>query len=202
MILRIYFLLKSMFTIITPTYNREEKILKRCLDSIDGQTYTKWKHLIIVDNIEINLSQELIDNYSSERRQFICLGRNSNDYGNSPRQLGIELADSDFIVFVDDDNVIFPNYLSVFASQNKDLSICQIIHLGPLPQHLCPPPKILDGNPPILQNIDTLQICVRTELMKKYGWINRGYLADGYTIQNLAAHIEPHFIEEILGVHM
>ena len=87
--------------------------------------------------------------------------------------------------------------------KNYDIGICKIIHMGPLPINLHPPPKILNGNPPVLRNIDTLQIIVKTEIMKKEGWeVDKGYLADGFTIEKICKNNSYTFINQILGIHM
>ena len=195
-------------TIITTTYNRN-KVLERCLACVDSQIYTNWKHLVIVDDIstESHISQELIKKYSSDKREFIALGERSNNYGNTPRQFGIMKSESDYILFLDDDNVIFPDYLQVmmeYMLQNPDvdMGICKIIHMGPLPARLCPPPKVLDGNPPVLQNIDTLQVCIKRHIAQTYGWLNMGYCADGHTFELWAKNCKYGFVDSILGVHM
>jgi len=199
-----------MFTIITPTFKRDPNILKRCLDSINAQTYKHWKHIVIIDDnkFEPHISKEILTEYKTPNRVFILNGTNSNNYGNTPRQKAISLADSGYIVFIDDDNVVFPNYLDTFfkaihENLEKKVFICKIIHCGPLPSHFGEPPKILDGIPPKLQNIDTLQFCVDTITMKTYGWLDKGYMADGHTIQNICDNIDSIvFIDEILGVHL
>jgi len=195
-------------TIITPTYNRDEKILLRCIKSVDSQIYQNFKHIIIVDDNYFNekyISNDFIKKYSSNSRIFITLGYRSNNYGNSPRQKCIDDTETDYIVFLDDDNIIFPNYLyeMINGIKNYDIGICKIIHMGPLPPNLHPPPKILDGNPPKLRNIDTLQIIVKSDIMKKEGWeIDKGYLADGFTIEKICKNNSFIFINEILGIHM
>ena len=204
--------MNTFFNIITPTFNRSHAIIERCIASVDAQIHKNWKHFVIIDDVDKNknkhVPQNLIEKYSSPKREFICLGHNSNNFGNSPRKLGINLStENGYIVFVDDDNIIFPNYLSTF---NKNIQphpniithICKIIHMGPLPPNLGTPPKILNGNPPVLQNIDTLQVCVKSQIMKQHGWLNMGYMADGYTIQSLCKNWNYTYIDNILGVHM
>jgi|TARA_B110001450_G_scaffold195282_1_gene183632 glycosyltransferase involved in cell wall biosynthesis len=198
------------FAIITPTFNRSSDVLERCFASIDAQIYKNWKQIVIIDddNIEKHISSKLVEKYSCDNREFICLGKNSNDFGNSPRTLGIKMASQEsYIVFIDDDNVIFPDYLSSFAKNIqlmpiKKIHICQIIHLGPLPSNLGTPPKIIYGKPPVLRNIDTLQICVAAEIIKQHGWLDMGYLADGYTIQSICKTLNYTYINKVLGVHM
>jgi len=197
-------------TIITPTYRRSEKVLRRCFQSIESQTYRQWHHLVVIDDCDhkAHLSEDLIKDYRSDRRSFICLEKNTNNYGNTPRHIAIQMVKTDYIVFVDDDNIIFPDYLETMVKSLQDqpeasVGICRIIHMGPLPQRLCPPPKIIDGQPPVLQNVDTLQMIVRAEVMKKEGWeVDKGYMADGYTIEKLCGKYRTIFIGDILGVHM
>lgn len=197
------------FTFITPTFRRPPAILKRCLDSVEGQAYPHWRQIVVVDDatVEAHVPADLLAAYTSPQREFVALGRASNNSGNSPRQFAIERATTDFVVFLDDDNVIFPNYLEVMAAaltavDSADMVICRIIHMGPLPPWLCPPPKVLDGNPPVLQNIDSLQATVRTRAMKEHTWLDRGYMADGYTMQSLAEKYRHIHVSDILGVHM
>jgi GT2 family glycosyltransferase len=83
--------------------------------------------------------------------------------------------DIDYIVHLDDDNVIFPDFVEEHVAcldnhPEADFSICRISHNGPLPTHLGTPPKILTGLPPVFRNIDTLQIMVRAKAMKACGW--------------------------------
>lgn len=198
-----------MITIITPTYKRNPDVLRRCFASINGQTYPSWQHLVLVDDetVEPHVSAVIQGDYADARRSFVAVGRHNNS-GNTPRQRGIEAAKGEYIVFVDDDNVIFPNYLEVFAAymaEHRDvmMGICKIVHLGPLPARLCPPPIILAGNPPVLQNIDTLQVCVRREIAQKEGWmVEKGYMADGWTFQTWAERHPYGYVDAILGIHM
>ena len=46
---------KILFSIIIPTYNREEK-LKRALNSVINQTYKEWEIIIIDNHNHITLS--------------------------------------------------------------------------------------------------------------------------------------------------
>ena len=196
-------------TIITPTYKRDSDILRRCIDCVESQTYKNWFHIVVVDDVgfEGNISQSLIDEYSSPKRKFICTGANSNNWGNTPKQHGIDAATTDFIVFVDDDNVIFPNYLNKFMRYfdtypTHGMAICKIIHCGPLAPHWGEPPKIIDGNPPAVRNIDTIQICIRTAIAKDCTWLNLGYCGDGHTIVNFSNHCTFGYIPEILALHL
>jgi len=193
---------KKVFTIVTPTYSGREDLLNRAIESVDDQIHSEWEHLIVSDGVLDNPPTE-----TSSRRRVITLPDPYNDSGNTPRSIGLEQADSDYVLFLDDDNVIFPNYLSrveeaFTQQQEKDAVICSIWHFGPLPSSFGSPPQRLTGNPPVLQNIDTLQFTARTHLMKEHGWFNMGYLADGYTIESYTRNHSYSVIPDVLGLHL
>jgi glycosyltransferase involved in cell wall biosynthesis len=201
--------MSASITIVTPTFNRSSDILSRCIDCVEGQTYTNWHQIIIADDKDLSghVCEEIQAKYASPKRTFMCTGSNTKNWGNTPKQYGINAAKSDFIVFVDDDNVIFPNYLMQFIKYFEEnpshgMAICKIIHCGPLAPYWGTPPKILNGNPPTVQNIDTMQICIRTPIAKECAWLDLGYCGDGHTINNFSNHCEFGYISEILAVHL
>lgn len=57
--------MKSKISILTPTYNDAESIL-RMLESVASQTYTNWEHIIIDDGSTDN-TKEIIENYKKEK---------------------------------------------------------------------------------------------------------------------------------------
>ena len=190
------------FTIITPTYKGRENVLARAIECVDAQIHWNWEHIIVADG---PLSRPI--NTDNQKRRLITLPRSTNDSGNTPRAVGLQGADSDYVIFFDDDNLMFPQYLSTVLDHMRYHDypasiICGIVHMGPLPAKLGDPPQVLKGNPPILQNVDTLQFTTRTDLMKTHGWLNKGYLADGYTIESFTQQYGYAVIPDVLGVHL
>ena len=193
-------------TIVTPTYKRAESTLLNCIKSIDAQTYTNYHHMIIIDDdtFEGHVTEEFRKKHTNNHREFVLLGRRSNNFGNTPRQSGIDLAVTDFMVFIDDDNVVFPDYLEKMVNGigSADFALAKIIHMGPLPQHYYPPPRVIDGSIIKKTFVDTLQLIVRTNVIKQTGWFQTGYCADGDTIENLGNHYTHALIDHIVGVHL
>lgn len=89
------------FGIVTPTYNRPD-LLKRCVKSVQNQTYKNWIHVIIDDSTN-NDTQDSFELYKST-----IYVRNENNSGvGFSRNKGIEALinlDVDFIIFLDDDD--------------------------------------------------------------------------------------------------
>jgi hypothetical protein len=116
-------------------------------------------------------------------------------------------ADTEYVMFLDDDNIILPHYLEKMiraldeTAHGEAFAICAILHFGPLPFFFDKPPVLLRGEPRLL-HIDTLQVVVRTEAMKAVGWRTGGYVADGFTYQELGKRFQYVRVDECLAIHL
>lgn len=112
-------------SIIVPVYNGEEH-LKECLDSIVNQEYTNLDIIIVNDGSTDN-SLKICQDYS-ERDPRINLIDQSNQGRSTARNVGIEAAQGSCIAFVDQDDYIWPNYISNLHQQicldKVDVAIC------------------------------------------------------------------------------
>jgi len=101
-------------SIIIPTYNRAEEIIK-CLDSLVSQTYTNIEIIVVddgsVDNTEEAIKAYCIDKSLSEKR--LVYYRQSNQGAPTARNFGLQKATGDFIVFFDSDDLMFPDRISL-----------------------------------------------------------------------------------------
>lgn len=98
-------------TVIIPSYRPKEYILK-CIDSISSQTLKKDKYnVIIILNGEEEPYYSTINNKIQNIENFRCVYSPKRGVS-AARNLGLDLAeDSNYIVFIDDDDYISPNYL-------------------------------------------------------------------------------------------
>lgn len=100
------------FSVIIPTHNRE-RLLPRTLDSVLAQTFTNYE-VIIVDDGSTDRTQQVVEQYLQtnphvryhlQQNQGACTARN---YGGS-------LASGSFLIFLDDDDTVEPDWLSVLS---------------------------------------------------------------------------------------
>lgn len=98
------------FTVIVPVYNTE-KYLMGCLDSIINQTYTNFE-VILVDDGSTDFSGKICDAYA-QKYDFIRAIHQENAGVSAARNVGLDNACGDWIVFVDSDDVIEPDMLAV-----------------------------------------------------------------------------------------
>lgn len=107
------------FSIIIPVY-KCEPFLRRCLDSIQSQSFENWEAILIDDGSPDN-SGKICDEYVERDSRFKVIHK-SNSGVSDTRNKGLDVANGEFIVFIDSDDWIGPNYLASFAAhQGYDL---------------------------------------------------------------------------------
>lgn len=100
-------------SVIIPVYN-VEAYLKRCLDSVLGQTYENLQILLIDDGSTDNsgrICEEYI--YRSDKIEVI---HKSNGGLSDARNCGLDRAEGDYITFIDSDDFIDSDYIAVLVS--------------------------------------------------------------------------------------
>ncbi len=101
--------MKPFFSIILPTFN-QANFLKKSLNSILNQSYKNWE-LIIIDNFSTDETQKVINNYKDKRFRIFKI-RNKNILARS-RNLGIKKSKSDWICFIDSDDIWYEKKLEL-----------------------------------------------------------------------------------------
>lgn len=97
-----------LVSVIVPVYN-VKKYLKRCLDSIVGQTY-KNLEIILVDDGSTDGSGEICDKYAEgDGRIRVIHGKNGGV--SVARELGLEASRGEYIAFVDSDDIVASEYI-------------------------------------------------------------------------------------------
>ena len=104
-------------SIIIPVYNID-KFLSRCLDSVLAQTYANWE-AILIDDGSSDKSGDICDIYLA-RDSRIKVVHKKNEGVVSARKEGIKLSEGEFIYFLDGDDYISPDALSLLVSKQKE----------------------------------------------------------------------------------
>jgi glycosyltransferase involved in cell wall biosynthesis len=114
---------EPLVSVIVPTFNREELILKT-INSILAQTY-KNLELIIVSDCSTDNTGRIVRALDDERIRFFELSNNSG-LPAVVRNYGIRESKGDFIAFCDDDDIWVSNKLSVQIAimQRKNVDFC------------------------------------------------------------------------------
>jgi glycosyltransferase involved in cell wall biosynthesis len=99
-----------MITFITPTIGRAT--LKNTIESVLNQTDGDWKYIIVFDGVEP--SEEIKNLIESDTRiQYIVKEKTGRaNQAGMVRNIAIDKAKTEWIGFVDDDDIILPHYVS------------------------------------------------------------------------------------------
>ncbi len=113
---------KPLVSIITPTWQRHEKLLNRCIPSVQAQTYRKVEHVIVSDGPDPDLAGKLAERASggafAHPVRFVQLQEphpGGNRYGGLARRTGITVAGGALIGYVDDDDALRPEHAAKLA---------------------------------------------------------------------------------------
>ena len=97
---------KPLISVIVPVYKVEE-YLPRCVDSLLVQTYTHLQ-IILVDDGSPDRCGEICDAYAQKDRRIQVIHKENGGLS-SARNAGLEIAEGEFITFLDSDDWIEPD---------------------------------------------------------------------------------------------
>lgn len=120
--------MNSMYkiSIIIPVFNGE-KYIKNCYNAIDSQI-EKSLEIIFVNDGSIDKSLDILNEIKRNDDRVIIINQ-PNQGVSEARNNGIKLTTSEYIGFVDVDDVILPDYFSTLYEkiQNNDIIISNIL---------------------------------------------------------------------------
>ena len=117
--------INKLVTIIIPVYNTEE-YLTNCFDSVINQTYFNLE-IIVINDWSTDGSKKIIDQYLN-RPNWKVIDKNNGGLS-SARNSGLDIANGDYIVFLDSDDCLDTTFveemINVMIENNLDLLSCE-----------------------------------------------------------------------------
>ena len=117
-----------LYSILIPVYGAE-KYLSQCIDSLLGQTYPNIE-ILLVDDGARDRSPEICDRYAAQDPRVKVLHKENGGVG-SARKAGAQMASGDYILCVDADDWVCPDYVrefdAVIRQHHPDLVCCGYI---------------------------------------------------------------------------
>lgn len=101
---------KSMISVIVPVF-RVEKFLEKCIQSVLKQTYGDFE-LILVDDGSDDNCPAICDRYAKEDERIKVIHKQNGGIGDT-RNAGLQIAQGEYITFVDSDDYIHPQMLEM-----------------------------------------------------------------------------------------
>ena len=116
-----------MFTIVIPTHDRP-LLLHRTLESLVSQSFRDFTVIIVSDSLKYVPPYQ--DIMALPGRFFYVL-RNGDEGPAESRNLGIAMASTDYVMFLDDDDTLAPSHLqSMFeavAKSRPEIAFCDFV---------------------------------------------------------------------------
>ena len=99
------------FSIAVPLYQTKEKYLREMIESVQAQTYTNWELCLADGSGREHSLQPVVGEYiaKDKRIKYCLLDSNEGLAGNTNEAL--EMADGDFVVLTDHDDLLSPEAL-------------------------------------------------------------------------------------------
>ena len=100
-------------SVVTPTWDRHEFLLNRCVPSVAAQTYPHVEHVIVSDGPDPVLRAEFS---AGVRFEELPEHDPTAKWGHWARLHGIDSAHGEYITYCDDDDLLRPEHAAVLAA--------------------------------------------------------------------------------------
>lgn len=110
--------MKPYYSVIIPVYNSEKNI-ERCIDSVLAQSFIDFE-LILVDDGSSDNGGKICDKYAEMDKRIIVIHQ-KNQGVSSARNMGLERAQGQYIVFIDSDDFVEKDILLNLNQADADL---------------------------------------------------------------------------------
>jgi len=108
---------KPKITLITCTYYRPD-LLRRAILSVQNQTFEDYEHIIVSDSEPFG--EHVYEEFKEDKRiKFFKTKDHVYNLGSLSFNLGMEMASSDYICYLLDDDVLYENHLSVHYNHSR-----------------------------------------------------------------------------------
>lgn len=152
--------------VVTPVFNTQE-YLHRCIKSVLGQEGVLIQYFIVDDGSSDNSTS--IAKFYQQKDSRVTFIQKANEGQGAARNIGIKLANAEYIYFVDSDDYLGDNALSILyqTAKEHDLDICS----PGVPKHYfdkpleyvpCLPCKSQFIRMSIIRDFDLLQPSIRS----------------------------------------
>jgi glycosyltransferase involved in cell wall biosynthesis len=115
----------ALISVVVPIYNVEQ-YLSRCLKSVINQTY-KNLQIILINDGSTDKSLSICLEYKENDKRIIIVNQENGGLAKA-RNVGIEAATGDYIVFIDSDDYIANTYIEslygLLIENDADIAIC------------------------------------------------------------------------------
>jgi glycosyltransferase involved in cell wall biosynthesis len=93
-------------SIVMPTYNTEEKLLRAAIDSVLQQIYPNWELCIADDASTKGHVRRILEEYAERDKRIKLKFRSENGHISAASNTALELVNGEFVAFLDHDDML------------------------------------------------------------------------------------------------
>ena len=155
-------------SVITSTWQRHDALLKRAIPSVLAQTYPDVRHVIASDGPDDYLA-DLLPQHPSQRYVQLPEHDAAKHWGAAARRAALDLCDSDYVTYVDDDDALRPEHVSLLAaaleaSPDAGFAVSRMV------SHLPPGPTVIGHSGIGYGQLGTPMLMHRREILGVATW--------------------------------
>lgn len=110
---------QPLISVVVPVYNVSDAMLRDCIESVKAQTYQNWQLCMADDASTWESVRTILREYEKEERIKVVY-RKENGHISQATNSAIEIADGEFLAFMDCDDTLAPNALYEVAKCLND----------------------------------------------------------------------------------
>jgi O-antigen biosynthesis protein len=171
----------TLCSVITPTWERHQLLLERCIPSVQVQTWPDVEHVVVSDGPDDRLAAVLAG-YDVVYGELPEHPNDDCNFGAYSRNHGLTLATGELIAYLDDDNAFRPEHVETLANAllNSDAEFAYSQML----RH--PAEDTVGRTPPAHGSVDSSILMHRRDTPDKFGlWpIPSPYAVDWELVKN------------------
>jgi GT2 family glycosyltransferase len=108
---------QPVFSILTPVFNTEPRLLRECVSSVTAQVYRHWQLVLIDDASTREETRETLKALEGTDPRIRVIWRATNGHISRASNDGLSAATGDFIALLDHDDTLAPEALALVAQR-------------------------------------------------------------------------------------
>jgi glycosyltransferase involved in cell wall biosynthesis len=160
-----------LISVITPTWQRHDLLISRCMLSVAAQDYPDLEHVIVSDGPDQLLKDKLAGIPGVVYGELAEKSRTR--WGVAARLRALELAAGELVCYLDDDNAFRPQHLTRIAEameRNPAAGFGYTQIMMHRPDHA----YVVGASPPMCGSIDTSAMFHRRDVLEHATWRDDG----------------------------
>lgn len=171
--------------VITPTWQRHDLLMNRCIPSVQVQSYPRVKHIIVSDGPDDGLVSRLAEFRRARHRVSIIfreLEKHDPEphWGSHARLRALQCTGAEYITYCDDDDALRPEHCALMVKALDENPEAGFAVSRMRSHHPSDPSRdvVVEWGPLVMGNVGTPMIMHRREVLEHGTWGEPSFTED------------------------